>query len=1033
MSGTSSTLPPRLSEYSTTPGSFPGALGLDHPATASSQRSLAQAVKARRADYIRPQQLRVKIGSWNVAAKAGVENDIGAWFIEGKAMSESLTGLEDATATVPAAETVERESVEHQEERADPSTSTVPRHDRGTLAGGSAIDLYVVGLQEVVDVASPAETLRPFTDPTTAERWKRALSDALSPGYQLVAEQQLVGLLLLIYASPNIAPSISSVSTVNVGTGLMGYMGNKGGVAARLVLAETTSLVFVNCHLAAGAEKTSLERRNWDAAQIVNRTRFDPIRDEVDSEGSGGETIGDEDVAWWFGDLNYRLDGLPGDDVRRLLMLHTRNEYDIGSREEEEIEEKVSVNGDAVDVSDLHPTATAVDPMSAPGRDRSTSTSAATSREETSPDPASLQTTLASLLPHDQLRQQQAAGHVLHDGWREGPITFLPTYKYDVGSVGVFDSGEKRRGPSWCDRILFRTRRDRQAYDARVKEAEEARKRDQEMHARGVDQAAAEDEDVLFDYDPDTDGADEEPGAAEDLHADLDRVHLSPMKDASQDRVRVEVYTSHQRVLSSDHKPITAIFNLCYDGVVPELKAKVHQEVARDLDRAENESRPGVTLVVDRSHEDPPRSPGVSTAHGGPTTDNDVVDFGHVCYLQQKVRTVTVANTSRVPSRVNFMPRPMSTEALGDSSTWLDIRFDGSTARDANHEICIQPGDAINVHLVLCVEEMQLVRALNGEHAKLDAVLVLSVAGGRDHFISVRASWLQSCFGRSIDELICVPEGGVRVLAPGKASSLNVEHDKKWSAPKELFRLTAAVEELVERVVAERKMTETAKENRAPWENYVGWPFKSKSWTYKDTGSRATHRPYVHEALDTDQEPRALFPPEVPALERLELISEVLVSFLESLQDGVITESLWRELEQGLIAREKSKEQISVEEERSWILDVLSRAPNHNISFVFLTSMLARVAAEVAPLRPGTDTAPPSSSSSSIMPSSCAASTSTTSHSTVNASTLSSTILSSPLQIQVPRLQHQRRCFLVADSILTQTYEQKQTSTDTEP
>ena len=57
------------------------------------------------------------------------------------------------------------------------------------------------------------------------------------------------------------------------------------------------------------------------------------------------------------------------------------------------------------------------------------------------------------------------------------------------------------------------------------------------------------------------------------------------------------ILTWGQRVLSSDHKPLNAIFTLKYDAVVPELKAKVHAEVAKDLDKAENEGRPNVTVV----------------------------------------------------------------------------------------------------------------------------------------------------------------------------------------------------------------------------------------------------------------------------------------------------------------------------------------------------------------------------------------------------------------------------------------------------
>lgn len=71
-----------------------------------------------------------------------------------------------------------------------------------------------------------------------------------------------------------------------------------------------------------------------------------------------------------------------------------------------------------------------------------------------------------------------------------------------MGNIGLFDSSEKQCAPSWCDRILYLTHRDKRAHDQRVAEEEAARRKDEEMKSRGLE----EDDDVLFSYEPDADG-----------------------------------------------------------------------------------------------------------------------------------------------------------------------------------------------------------------------------------------------------------------------------------------------------------------------------------------------------------------------------------------------------------------------------------------------------------------------------------------------------------------------------------------------
>ncbi|KAF7713996.1 Uncharacterized protein PECH_006146 [Penicillium ucsense] len=66
------------------------------------------------------------------------------------------------------------------------------------------------------------------------------------------------------------------------------------------------------------------------------------------------------------------------------------------------------------------------------------------------------QNNLTKLLERDQL----LASRRKNPGFRlrsfvEAPITFAPTYKYDVGT-DQYDTSEKKRSPAWCDRILYR-------------------------------------------------------------------------------------------------------------------------------------------------------------------------------------------------------------------------------------------------------------------------------------------------------------------------------------------------------------------------------------------------------------------------------------------------------------------------------------------------------------------------------------------------------------------------------------------------
>ncbi|XP_069817595.1 phosphatidylinositol 4,5-bisphosphate 5-phosphatase A isoform X1 [Dendropsophus ebraccatus] len=61
---------------------------------------------------------------------------------------------------------------------------------------------------------------------------------------------------------------------------------------------------------------------------------------------------------------------------------------------------------------------------------------------------------LSLLWEKDQLNMAKCCEPVL-SGFMEGPLTFPPTYKYDVGT-NTYDTSSKKRKPAWTDRILWK-------------------------------------------------------------------------------------------------------------------------------------------------------------------------------------------------------------------------------------------------------------------------------------------------------------------------------------------------------------------------------------------------------------------------------------------------------------------------------------------------------------------------------------------------------------------------------------------------
>ncbi|CAK7325999.1 unnamed protein product [Dovyalis caffra] len=292
----------------------------------------------------------------------------------------------------------------------------------GSTAGD--IGIVVVGLQEVemgagVLAMSAAKETVGLEGSSVGQWWLDMIGKTLDEGstFERVGSRQLAGLLIAMWVRNNLKAHVGDVDAAAVPCGFGRAIGNKGAVALRVRVYDRV-MCFVNCHFAAHLE--AVNRRNADFDHVYRTMTFGRPSNFFNAANAGTSSA--------------------------VQMLRGANV--MGANSPEGIPE-LSEADMVIFLGDFNY--------------RLDGISYDEARDFVS------QRSFDWLREKDQLRAEMGAGNAFQ-GMREAVIRFPPTYKFEKHQPGLagYDSGEKKRIPAWCDRVLYRD--SRSAHSAHVSE-----------------------------------------------------------------------------------------------------------------------------------------------------------------------------------------------------------------------------------------------------------------------------------------------------------------------------------------------------------------------------------------------------------------------------------------------------------------------------------------------------------------------------------------------------------------------------------
>ncbi|KAG8375862.1 hypothetical protein BUALT_Bualt09G0003200 [Buddleja alternifolia] len=279
----------------------------------------------------------------------------------------------------------------------------------------SDVGIVVIGLQEVemgagfLAMSAAKETVG-LEGSSIGQWWQDHIGKALDEGttFERVGSRQLAGLMIAIWVRNSLRTHVGDLDVAAVACGLGRTIGNKGGVGLRLRVFDRI-MCFSNCHLAAHLE--AVNRRNADFDHIFRTMTFTRSSNILNNASAGVSSAAQMLRGPNAAEVNPD-EGRPDLAEADMVIFFGDFNYRLFGISYDEARDFVS------------------------------------------------QRSFDWLRERDQLRAEMKAGKVFQ-GMREALIRFPPTYKFEKGKPGLggYDSGEKKRIPAWCDRILYRDNR----------------------------------------------------------------------------------------------------------------------------------------------------------------------------------------------------------------------------------------------------------------------------------------------------------------------------------------------------------------------------------------------------------------------------------------------------------------------------------------------------------------------------------------------------------------------------------------------